>query len=173
MTEQQHPITPPSEQDVKKWWAEEEAYVHPINETFLECVAIKAAQWGWKQRDSTVPQELQKRADQELEACCAEIKNTWGYEGSADYLRAARRPKMTTDFRALCVELVNELHGYKVAHPNHDTDLIDRVRTELAEPKPPSLKEQALEALNSFEGFTGSLEEVDIIRRALESLPEQ
>ena len=39
-------------------------------------------------------------------------------------------------------------------------------------PKPPSLKEQALEALNSFEGFTGSLEEVDIIRRALEALPE-
>ena len=39
--------------------------------------------------------------------------------------------------------------------------------------KPPSLKEQALEALNSFEGFTGSLEEVDIIRRALESIYER
>ena len=39
-------------------------------------------------------------------------------------------------------------------------------------PKPPSLKEQGLKALDSFEGFTGSLEEVDIIRRALESLPE-
>lgn len=40
-------------------------------------------------------------------------------------------------------------------------------------PEPPSLKEQALEALNSFEGFTGSLEEVDIIRRALESIYEE
>ena len=39
-------------------------------------------------------------------------------------------------------------------------------------PKPPSLKQQALDALDSFEGFTGSLEEVDIIRRALESLPD-
>ena len=38
-------------------------------------------------------------------------------------------------------------------------------------PKLPSLKEQALKALNSFEGFTGSLEEVDTIRRALEALP--
>ena len=37
-------------------------------------------------------------------------------------------------------------------------------------PTPPSLKEQALETLNSFEGFTGSLEEVCIIRRALEQL---
>jgi hypothetical protein len=39
-------------------------------------------------------------------------------------------------------------------------------------PKPPSLKEQALKALDSFEGFTGSLQEVDTIRLALESLPE-
>jgi hypothetical protein len=39
-------------------------------------------------------------------------------------------------------------------------------------PKPLSFKKQALKALDSFEGFTGSLEEVDIIRRALESLPD-
>lgn len=37
-------------------------------------------------------------------------------------------------------------------------------------PKQQSLKEQGLKALDSFEGFTGSLEEVDIIRRALEQL---
>jgi hypothetical protein len=35
-------------------------------------------------------------------------------------------------------------------------------------PKPPSLKEQALEAVNALEDFKG----VDIIRRALESLPD-
>jgi hypothetical protein len=33
---------------------------------------------------------------------------------------------MTTDYRALCAELVNELRLYKVPHPNHDTSLIDR-----------------------------------------------
>jgi hypothetical protein len=48
----------------------------------------------------------------------------------------------------------------------------ERLRAARRRPKPPSLKEQALKALDSFEGFTGSLEEVDIIRRALESLPE-
>lgn len=48
---------------------------------------------------------------------------------------------------------------------------IDRLR-DARRSKPPSLKQKALEALDSFEGFTGSLEEVDIIRRALESLPE-
>ena len=41
---------------------------------------------------------------------------------------------MTTDFRALCAELVNELHGYKALHPEHGTDLIDRACRELATP---------------------------------------
>jgi hypothetical protein len=40
------------------------------------------------------------------------------------------------DYKQLCVELVNELHGYKVAHPNHDTDLINRARAALTEPEP-------------------------------------
>ena len=38
-----------------------------------------------------------------------------------------------TDFRALCKELVDELHACKVAHPNHDTDVITRARAVLAE----------------------------------------
>lgn len=50
------------------------------------------------------------------------------------------------------------------------SDTIDSLRA-ARRPKPPGLKQQALEALDSFEGFTGSLQEVDIIRRALESLP--
>lgn len=54
-----------------------------------------------------------------------------------------------TDFRALCVELVNELHGYKVAHPNHDTDLIDRARAALAEPESASL-EQGVQQMHPF-----------------------
>ena len=49
----------------------------------------------------------------------------------------------TPDFRALCAELVNELHGYKALHPEHGTDLIDLARRELATPppEPPSEKE--------------------------------
>ena len=42
----------------------------------------------------------------------------------------------TPNFRALCEELVNELHAYKVANPNHTTDLIDRARAALATPPP-------------------------------------
>ena len=49
---------------------------------------------------------------------------------------------MTTDFRALCADLINELHGYKVGHPSHDTDLIDRARAALAdEPAVPEGRE--------------------------------
>ncbi len=43
-----------------------------------------------------------------------------------------------------CVELVNELHSYKVANPQHDKDLVTRARAELAKPEgptPPSRRE--------------------------------
>lgn len=39
------------------------------------------------------------------------------------------------NFRALCAELVNELNAYKVAHPQHDDDLLTRARTLLATPQ--------------------------------------
>jgi hypothetical protein len=42
----------------------------------------------------------------------------------------------STNLRALCTELVNELHGYKVFNPSHATELIDRARAELATPPP-------------------------------------
>lgn len=41
-----------------------------------------------------------------------------------------------TDFRALCAELTDELHGYASANPHHDSDeLVVRARTALA-PQP-------------------------------------
>jgi len=39
------------------------------------------------------------------------------------------------DFRALCAELVNELHEYKIIHPSHETDLLNRARAALAAPE--------------------------------------
>jgi hypothetical protein len=43
----------------------------------------------------------------------------------------------TPDFRALCKELVDELQGYKVAHPMHCRALLNRARAELATPPGP------------------------------------
>jgi hypothetical protein len=45
-----------------------------------------------------------------------------------------------TDFRALCAELADELHGYASANPHHDSDdLVARARAALAaEPEGPS-----------------------------------
>jgi hypothetical protein len=103
----QHPITPPPEL-VWEWTslANEEDGV-------WISITTQAARWG---------------ADQELEACCAEVS----WNGN----------------KALAVELRNRRR-----------------------PKPPSLKEQALEALKDIEceyviGVTTST-----IRRALEALP--
>jgi hypothetical protein len=38
------------------------------------------------------------------------------------------------DFRALCADLVNELHAYKIANPQHDDSLVTRARDALAQP---------------------------------------
>ena len=41
---------------------------------------------------------------------------------------------MSDTYRAMCEELVDELHAYKVAHLNHDTGVIARAREMLAQP---------------------------------------
>ena len=113
MTDQQ-PIPPPPE-IVHEWIDEAPTLTY-------YCIAEQAAQWG---------------ADQELKACCEELKSLPSPLGipfgemASNALRAARRPK----------------------------------------PKPPSLKEQALEAAHievNPEGKYGSL-----IIRALELLPDE
>jgi hypothetical protein len=117
-----HPAIPPADQ-LKKWedkWFDEEEHA--------DVLLIQAFQAG---------------ADQELEACCAELESIPSPLGipfgkmAGNALRAARRPK------------------------------------------PPSLKEQALEALRHAPGpdypnpiTLLTADEHALIRRALEALPE-
>jgi hypothetical protein len=111
----EHPITPPREL-VQQWINEEQG-------VFAEHIATQAARWG---------------ADQELEACRADLRMVLGPDQAA-WLGSVRRPK------------------------------------------PPSLKEQALQALYRFDDTEGHAdltlgqieEDFVIIRRALESLPDQ
>jgi hypothetical protein len=87
MTE--HPITPPLElvqqwfDDARNAWAEPQHHV-----------ATQAAQWG---------------ADQELEACCAELP------GLDDYLRASRRPKLWSlkEQALAALEVIPKLVGFE------------------------------------------------------------
>ena len=107
---QEHPITPPEEL-VREWlntW--DKAKVKHVTE--YEFIATQAARWG---------------ADQELEACCADLRMVLG-PNQADWLRSVRRPK------------------------------------------PPSLKEQALNALDE-ERAEMSIVNYKTIRAVLESLP--
>jgi hypothetical protein len=80
------------------------------NEAMFPQVATQAAQWG---------------SDQELEACCAWLREF--HPGGTEQLRCSRRPK------------------------------------------PPSLKEQALAALEVIPKLVGFESERDVIRRALEA----
>jgi len=109
-----HPITLPSEDMVQQWrdtWADKKFCCE-----MDDYIAVRAAQWG---------------ADQELEACIANINTMYG-KGKADWLRSMRRPK------------------------------------------PPSLKEQALAALedDDIDVFANGGTARYLIRRALEALDD-
>jgi hypothetical protein len=78
----QHPITPPDKQLVRKWiedWAGGQIK-GPVTEAFW-VVATEAARWG---------------ADQELGACCEWLKKNTDCHITIEFLRDARRPKPTT-----------------------------------------------------------------------------
>jgi hypothetical protein len=80
-----------------------------------------------------------------------------------------------TDFRALCVELHAAFNTYAVDMKHHD--LLERARAALTEPKPPSLKDQALRILvENGTTLDGRIElepeDIPIIRRALEALDD-
>ena len=92
-----------------------------------------------------------------------------------------------TDYKALCAELIDELHGYASANPHHDSDeLVARARLALAEPEPPddgeakTLRELALKELDAWsEERNGPGESiicdglaVRLIRDALAAEPE-
>jgi hypothetical protein len=57
---------------------------------------------------------------------------------------------MTTDYRALCAELTNELQGYKVAHPMHCRALLNRARAALAQPEPVAPTDENLMDMAEF-----------------------
>jgi hypothetical protein len=79
---QQHPITPPPE--LVQQWRKSGPADAAVNNAYERHIATCAAQWG---------------ADQELEACCEEMKSIPSPLGipfgkmASNALRAARRPK--------------------------------------------------------------------------------
>jgi hypothetical protein len=83
MTNQQHPITPPTEL-VEQWLCSDDYLWGPLEQTSmtitanrLQNVATQAAQWG---------------ADQELEACCEWLCEDY-MPSTSNRLRTTRRPK--------------------------------------------------------------------------------
>ena len=92
MTEQLSPITPPLE--LVQQWSDIKPMEDAVVQNWVK-IATRAAQWGADQQLKLDAEQIahayQAGADQELEACCAEV--SWF---TADKLRAARRPKPLT-----------------------------------------------------------------------------
>jgi hypothetical protein len=59
---------------------------------------------------------------------------------------------MTTDYRALCAELLCSLEQYPV-QPPRDRDLIDRARAALAQPEPQGASDEDLIRMAENAGF--------------------
>jgi hypothetical protein len=101
----QHPITPPPEL-VEQWDEEGTNMLRPAYQTHL---CTRAARWG---------------ADQELKACCEEMKSLPKPFGipcgkiAANALRAARRPKPPTLKEQALVDLdtiqAHDPYGYQI-----------------------------------------------------------
>ena len=104
MTEQ-HPITPPPEL-VQQW---RRTAPHPSNEhEHYYYITLCAAQWG---------------ADQELEACCAWLKE-WQedkHAGGIENLRAARRPKPPSLKEQARSELIDAYNAGQIDDSTYDT----------------------------------------------------
>jgi hypothetical protein len=79
-----------------------------------------------------------------------------------------------TNFRALCAELVKQLEGWQCyASPDGpNAKVLARARAALSQPEPPSLKKQALIALESLQHRTTDPNIVEPLRRALEQLDD-
>lgn len=88
-------LIPPKE--IREEWRQEWVKLPPSSSiSYCQWLITKAACWGWLQRDASVPSELQRARDEELEAIIAWMMKMgfWGGVGEAiPALRAARRPK--------------------------------------------------------------------------------
>lgn len=110
MTDESSPITQPFE--LLEQWRSEAPYQFSLaREKWL---IGKAAQWGWDQRGAANEAELQRSADQELEACYAEV-TFWGSKGMADRLQATRRPKPPS-LKEMALE---DLRSIELLHKEH------------------------------------------------------
>ena len=84
----------------------------------------------------------------------------WGYDQRSKVNEAELQQARDEELEACCEWLADET----------PTNYINALR-DARRPKPPSLKEQALEEVGVFEGM-GTCN-IDIIRRALEAIPDE
>jgi hypothetical protein len=162
MTE--HPITPPPE--LVRQWEVDATTGREAASSWTAAFAARAAQWG---------------ADQELEACIDWISVWHGLEHPElliELLRAAlaqHEPPVDGEVAELVAWLrTNADYSLQKAATatfkrfHRIADLLER----LAQPTPPSVKEQALEALAHILNNSSTQLGADTIRRALEQLDD-
>jgi len=89
----------------------------------------------------------------------------WGFDQAKADIKRERQEAADQELEA-CIEVIADHKWF--ANPVHR---IVELRT-ARRPKPPSLKEQALEAFDRIEYAPNEAEDFAIIRRAIESIPD-
>ena len=127
MTDQHPTIVPPP--SLMRQWREQAPRFPEGDAGREERLIERSAQWGYDQRSKVNEAELQQARDEELEACCEEIKSLPSPLGipfgemASNALRAARRPKPPSlkkqaleDFENLRADLANHGMGFKATN---------------------------------------------------------
>lgn len=123
-TTERHLITPPRNL-VAQWIAEGNRQEYCTTDEYL---IDKVAQWGYEQRGAVNEAALQKARDEELEACCEQLRSLGPGQRTIDNLRAARRPKppsLKEQAQRILVEKGTRIDGRIELDPN-DIDIIRR-----------------------------------------------
>ncbi len=163
MTKQQHPITPPPEL-VKPSSSQLREILDGLDRCFSRPSKFEYLRaWIRDWTSDKVSRAAQWGAEEELEACCAQISQCHLLTAEqriviSQYLYACRRPEPPSPKKQALVAL----HGIAVK-----TDNLRSVHR----PKPPSLKQQVLATLQ-YPKDLWSEDEVDAIRRLVEQLDD-
>ena len=165
---QQHPITPPPPHLLKKFSAQAQAEANKRNGTgYLKTVATLCIEWFVNSQSTSNDRQIRSS---EIEPP-PELVQQWYQEADSQlrpyYVYIAIRAAQWGADQELeaCCEVLHQ-HDRAYLLPSH-LRLARR-------PKPPSLKEQALEALEEMNEPLGvvTVSRVSIIRRALEALDD-
>ena len=177
----QHPITPPPPHLLKKFSAQAQAEANKRNGTgYLKTVATLCIEWFVNSQSTSNDRQIRSS---EITPP-PELVHKWALETEDDHQPtvayslvgqiAAKAAQWGADqeLEACCKDIIEIIAGVFADQVIDDWDQFVELLRDGRRPQPPSLKEQAFDALHGIHDQGPTPEQVAIIRRALEALDD-